>query len=398
MAEDTVVLAFSGGLDTSFAAVWLREERGADVVTVTVDTGGFLPGEAERIRARSAEIGAARHVFADARRRVWDGFVSWLIRGNCLRGGVYPMAVGAERVAQAEETVRVAREVGATAVAHGSTGAGNDGVRFDVAFRALAPDLTILAPIRSLGLGRDQETAYLAARGIAVPAKTSRYSYNEGLWGVTIGGGETFDSWAEVPEECYRLTRREPGLAAEDVVIGFTAGLPAALDGRPLDGLDLVAELNRRAGRHGVGRGLHVGDTILGIKGRVAFEAPAAVVLVHAHRELEKLVLTGRQNALKASLGDLWGALLHEGLWFDPVARDLEAFLDRSQERVTGDVRVRLSDGAFAVTGARSPHSLLGRGGAAYGERGAGWSGEEAAGFARLYGLAAELAAGRDRR
>jgi argininosuccinate synthase len=394
----TVVLAFSGGLDTSFCALWLREELGAEVVTVTVDTGGFSPAEVEAIAARAAEVRSARHVHVDAKRRVLDGFISWLIRGNCLRGGVYPIAVGAERVAQAEAVVLAARDAGAGAVAHGSTGAGNDGIRFDAAFRALAPDLAIHAPVRELGLSREAETEWLAARGVHIPPKTSRYSVNEGLWGVTIGGGETHDPWAEVPEDVYRLTRRVPGLPAEEVVISFDRGLPVALDGRAMDGLDLIAELNRRAGAHGVGRGVHVGDTILGLKGRIAFEAPAAVVLVAAHREIEKLVLTGRQLSVKGPLGDLYGALLHEGLWFDPVMRDIEALLEHSQLRVTGDVRVRLSEGAFAVAGARSASSLLGSGGAAYGERGAGWTGAEAAGFARIHGLAAALAAQRDRR
>lgn len=391
----TVALAFSGGLDTSFAAVWLREELSASVVTVTVDTGGIPAAEAERIRARSAEVGAVRHFHVDARAQVFSEFVTYLVKGNCLRGGVYPMAVGAERVVQAREVVRIAREVGATGLCHGSTGAGNDGVRFDVAFRVLANDLAIHAPIRDLGPSRDEEAAWLLERGIPVSATVRRYSFNEGLWGTTIGGGETHDSWAEIPEEVWRLTKPEPGLPAEEIVLGFSRGVPISLDGRVLPGVDLVAELNGRAGRHGVGRGVHVGDTILGIKGRLAFEAPAAVVLVAAHRELEKLVLTGRQLALKAALGETWGALLHEGLWFDPVARDVEAFLDRNQELVTGEVRVRLESGRAIVAGARSPHSLLGRGGAAYGERSAGWTGAEAAGFAKIYGLSAALAAGR---
>ncbi len=394
---ERIALAFSGGLDTSFAAVWLREERGASVITVSVDTGGFSPEEVRRIRARAEEVGAELHVHRDARSRVFEGFVTRLIQGNCLRGGVYPMAVGAERVAQAEAVVEAARKHGADAVAHGSTGAGNDGVRFDAAFRALAPRLAIRAPIRDLAPSRDEEAAYLRERGISVPEHTRLYSVNEGLWGITIGGGETHDSWKEPPEEVYRLTRREEGLPEEEIVLGFERGVPVALDGVALPGVRLVTALNRRAGRHGIGRGIHVGETILGLKGRLAFEAPAAVVLIAAHRELEKLVLTGRQLSLKDRLGEIYGSLLHEGLWFDPVTRDIEAFLDENQRLVTGEVRVRLADRSFAVAGARSPHSLLGCGGAAYGERGAGWSGEEAAGFARLHGLASELAAERDR-
>jgi argininosuccinate synthase len=391
-----IVLAFSGGLDTSFAAIWLKEELNAEVVTVTVDTGGVNAAEAETIRARSAELEVAKHVHVDDRQRVYDGFVGYLIKGNCLRGGVYPMAVGAERVAQAEAVVRAAREAKATGLAHGSTGAGNDGVRFDVAFRVLAPDLEIHAPIRSLALSRDEEAAYLVEHGIPVSRETRTYSRNEGLWGMTIGGGETHDSWQDLPEEAYRLSRREPGIADEEITLAFERGLPVALDGQALEGVALIETLNARAGPHGIGRGMHVGDTILGLKGRVAFEAPAALVLVTAHRELEKLVLTGRQLAMKAGLAETYGAMLHEGLWFDPAVRDLEAYLDSSQRRVTGEVRVRLADGSAQVLGTRSPESLLGRGGATYGERTAGFSGAEAAGFARLYGLAQALAANAD--
>jgi argininosuccinate synthase len=394
------VLAFSGGLDTSFCAVWLRETLGADVTTVCVDTGGFTAAELVAVAARAKQLGVRDHRTVDAKRAVYDRFVSYLIKGNCLRGGVYPMSVGAERVVQAEEVVRVAKEVGATAIAHGSTGAGNDQVRFDVAIRVLDPDLEIHAPVRTLNWSRDQETAYLKERGIDVPPKTVRYSVNVGLFGTTIGGGETHDAWSVPPDSVYTMTRpaAEAEPDAEEVVIAFERGLPTALDGAPGDGVSLVRALNERAGRHGVGRGIHVGDTILGLKGRLAFEAPAPLVLIRAHRELEKLVQTKWQGFWRETLGGFYGGLLHEGLYYDPVMRDVEAFLDHVNEKVTGDVRVRLWRGTYDVVGTRSPHTLFLRDVATYGEGANSWSGADAQGFAKIYGIPSMLAAIRDRR
>lgn len=390
-----IVLAFSGGLDTTFCALWLRETEGADVITVTVDTGGFTPAERERIAARAAAVGAVRHEFVDGRRRVWDRFCTYIVKGNCLRGGVYPLSVGAERIVQAEEVARVAVEEGAAAVCHGSTGAGNDQVRFDTALLALLPPgVRVLTPIRDLGWSRDQEADWLEKRGQAVDRSTRRYSVNAGLWGVTIGGGETHDPWRTLPPGAWPTTvdpEKAPA-EAEEIVLGFAKGLPVSLDGRALDPLDLLAELGRRAGAHGVGRGIHLGDTILGIKGRIAFEAPAPIVIIGAHRELEKLVLTKAQQEWKGAVGEYYGGALHEGLWFDPVLRDCEAFLDSSQERVNGEVRVRLHRGSSQVVGVRSPDSLLASAGATYGEGAKAWTGAEAAGFSRLHGFQGVLA------
>jgi argininosuccinate synthase len=389
-----IVLAFSGGLDTSFCAAWIRESEGADVVTATVDTGGFDAAERARIARRARELGAVRHHFVDARLRVYERFCSYIVKGNCLRGGVYPLSVGAERIVQAEVVARVARESGAVAVAHGSTGAGNDQVRFDTALLALAPGLRVLAPIRDLGWSRDREADWLEERGFAVDRSTRRYSVNAGLWGVTIGGGETHDPWKALPPEAWPTTAdpaKAPALPAE-VVLGFARGLPVSLGGRRREPLGLLRDLGALAARHGVGRGIHLGDTILGIKGRIAFEAPAPVVILKAHRELEKLVLTSRQQDWKRAVGEAYGAALHEGLWFDPVCRDLEAFLDSSQERVNGDVRVRLHRGSCEVVGVRSPDSLLASAGATYGEGAKAWTGAEAAGFSRLHGFQGVLA------
>ncbi len=393
-SDAKVVLAFSGGLDTSFCAIWLREQLGAEVVTAFVDTGGFRDEEVKAIAARAAELGIKDHRHIDARDDVWDRFVAYLIKGNCLRGGTYPVSVGAERTAQAEAVVRVAREVGATAIAHGSTGAGNDQIRFDVAVRALAPDLAIHAPIRSLNWSREQESDWLAEHGIKIDPKTVAYSVNEGLFGTTIGGKETHDPWAMPPEEAYTMTTspEEATAAPEEVTIGFEHGLPVALDGSSMKGVDIVRALNKRARPHGVGRGMHIGDTILGVKGRLAFEAPGPLMLIQAHRDLEKLVQSRWQAYWRQMLGTFYGNFMHEGLYYDPVMRDLEAFLDSVNERVTGEVRLRLSRGAVTTVGTRSPHSLMDSDVAVYGEEAGAWSGNDAAGFAKLYGMGAALA------
>ena len=395
-----IALAFSGGLDTSFCAIWLREKTGAEIATVCVDTGGFRPGELEAVEQRARSLGISNHRTVDAKEAVYDRFVSYLVKGNCLRGGVYPMCVGAERTVQAEEVVRVAKAIGADGIAHGSTGAGNDQVRFDVAIRALDPALEIHAPVRELNWSREQETAYLKERGIDVPPKTVAYSVNVGLFGTTIGGKETHDPWTLPPEAVYSMTVPLPETRAEseEIMIGFEAGLPISLDGKKLDGVSILAALNERAKPHGVGRGVHVGDTILGLKGRLAFEAPGPLILIRAHRELEKLVQTKWQAHWRETVGSFYGSLLHEGLYYDPVMRDLEAFLDSVNANVTGDVRMRLWRGNYDVVGTRSPRSLFDRSVATYGEGAKAWTGADGAGFSKIYGIPSMLAAARDRR
>jgi argininosuccinate synthase len=385
-----VALAFSGGLDTSFCVIWLREQ-GYTVTTVTVDTGGFAPAELARIEALSPRLGAVAHRTVDARATLFDGYLRYLLFGNTLRGNAYPLSVSAERVCQAVAVVEVAQAVGATALAHGSTGAGNDQVRFDVAFRALAPALEVITPIRSLALSRQQETEFLKERGFEFPAKTTTYSVNEGMWGASVGGRETLNSWDALPEAVY------PGgavtaPATRELVIGFTQGIPVSVDGVTLDPVALIEALNDLGRTYGLGRGIHLGDTILGIKGRVGFEAPAALLLISAHRELEKLVLTAKQQFWKDTLGNLYGSLLHEGQSFDPLARDLEAFLASSQATVTGEVRLRLDARAFSVQGVRSPYSMMDPRIASYGEANHLWTGAEAAGYAKLYGVQQVLA------
>ncbi|MCP3140700.1 argininosuccinate synthase [Pyxidicoccus xibeiensis] len=390
MSKKNVVLAFSGGLDTAFCTVYLREQ-GYAVTTVTVDTGGFPPEQLANIAALSAKLGAVAHHTVDARDTLFQGYLRYLIAGNVLRGQVYPLSVSAERACQAVEAVRMARELGAQAIAHGSTGAGNDQVRFDVAFRSLAPELELLTPIRSLGLSRQQELSFLAERGIHMPPKLGSYSVNEGMWGTSVGGRETLDSWSALPEAAFPGGEIPTDLKPRTLTVSFEQGIPTALDGEKLGPVKLVEVLNALGRTYGIGRGVHLGDTILGIKGRVGFEAPAAHLLITSHRELEKVVLSGKQLFWKETVGNLYGSLLHEGHFFDPLVKDLEAFLSSSQERVTGEVRLVLHPRTLVVEGVKSPHSLMDAKVATYGEANVLWTGSEAAGFAKLYGVAQML-------
>ena len=386
-----VLLAYSGGLDTTFCIAWLQSE-GWEVSTLTVNTGGFTPAELGRIETLAASLGTA-HRTVDARNQLFDETLRFLIYGNVLRGQTYPLSVSAERVCQARIVAQAAMEMGMDAVAHGSTGAGNDQVRFDVAFRTLAPNLKILAPVRSLGWSRSQEVAFLAERGIPVPAKAADYSVNEGLWGSSVGGRETLTSWEALPESAFPGGELVQVKSPFQLTLAFEQGLPVALNGETLDPVTLIEQLNALGRAYGIGRGVHVGDTILGIKGRVGFEAPAAHLLIQAHRELEKLVLSGPQLFWKEHLGQVYGAMLHEGKAFDPLVKDLEAFLESSQGRVTGEARLRLFPRASVVEGLRSPHSLMDPQIASYGEANTLWNGAEAEAFGKIFGVSQLLSA-----
>jgi argininosuccinate synthase len=388
-----VILAFSGGLDTSFCAVYLKEKLGFEVITVTVDTGGFTEDELNSIQERAHGLGVKKHRTVDGKDFVYDRFISYIIKANALRGQSYPLCVGAERVAQAIEVARAVIAEKADAVAHGSTGAGNDQIRFDVAFSVLIPDKQIIAPIRSLSYSREEEANWLRERGIDVETKIQDYSINEGLWGTTIGGKQTHDSWDFPPDSVFERTRdvEEVAEPEREIVIGFEKGLPARLDGVKQGGVGIVTKLNEVLGRYGIGRGVHVGDTILGIKGRIVFEAPAPLVLISAHRELEKLVLSKQQRFWKDHLGQVYGDMLHEGLYFDPVMRDIEAMIDSSQEVVTGQTRVRLQKGNFLVKGTKSEHSLMKRELATYGEVQRLWDYRDAEGFSKIWGIPSKI-------
>jgi argininosuccinate synthase len=387
--RSVVALAFSGGLDTSYCVPVLAD-AGHDVHTVFVNTGGSSAADRDAVRRQAAAVGAVQHHEVDARAAVFDRFVRYLIQGNVLRGEVYPLSVAAERTQQAISVIGVARDIGAAAVAHGSTGAGNDQIRFDIALRVLAPELAIITPIRERGVRREDSIAYLEARGLPVPAKASAYSINRGLWGTTWGGGWTHDTWAGPPADLIEPPADAP--APSELVLGWERGVPLSLNGAPLAGADLVDQLGEIAESYGLGRAIHVGETALGIKGRIGFEAGAALLLISAHRELEKLVLTRWQTFWKDQLGRFYGDRLHEGHYFDPALRDIEAMITSSQQRVSGETRVRLWPGRFQVVGTRSPFSMMDPAVATYGEENRLWTGEEARDFARVAAIPSLLA------
>ncbi|HXU34675.1 MAG TPA: argininosuccinate synthase domain-containing protein [Thermoanaerobaculia bacterium] len=386
---EPIVLAFSGGLDTSYCIPWLAESYGRPVVTVTVDTGGLDAAAAEGLAERSRELGAVAHHRIEARERFFDQVLRFLILGNVRRGQLYPLCVGAERSIQAQEVAHAAAELGSRTVAHGCTAAGNDQVRFEVALRTLAPGLEILAPVRDHPRPRASQVAYLQAKNLPIPPFGAAYSINRGLWGTTIGGQETLGSEGTIPEEAWVLSRgafddpRPTSLHR----LGFVRGIPTSWDGEALAPVELIERIEREAAPYGIGRGIHLGDTILGTKGRVAFEAPAAEVLLVAHRELEKLTLTGRQQRVKETVAATYGDLVHEGQHLDPVCRDIEALLLSSQERVTGEVRLRFRPGNLFVEGVVSPYSLLAATRGVYGEAAGEWTSEDARGMSRLAAL-----------
>lgn len=391
--SDPIVLAFSGGLDTSFCIPWLAETQGRPVVTVTVDTGGIDAAAAESLAARSRALGAADHVLVDARADYFERVLRFLILGNVRRGQVYPLCVGAERVIQAQEVAKAAARLGTRTVAHGCTAAGNDQVRFEVALRTLDPGLEILAPVRDEPRPRPEQVAYLEARGFPVPSFGAAYSINRGLWGVTIGGKETLDTVASIPESAWVLTGGafDAPLPPSRHTVAFGRGVPAAWDGAALAPVELIERVEAAARVYGIGRGIHLGETILGIKGRVAFEAPAAEVLLTAHRELEKLTLTGRQIRVKETVSAVYGDLVHEGQHLDPVCRDIEALLSSSQERVSGHVHLLFRPGQVFVEGVASPFSLRDATRGVYGEATGEWSAADARGFSRIVALPGEL-------
>jgi argininosuccinate synthase len=384
-----IVLAYSGGLDTSFLVPWLAEEQRRPVITVTVDTGGIDAAAAHMLAERSRALGARAHRLVDARADYFEEVLRFLIMGNVRRGGLYPLCVGAERVMQAQTIARIARELGSDTVAHGCTAAGNDQVRFEVALRTLAPDLKVLAPVRDHAFRREDELEYLKERRLPVPPTGARYSVNRGLWGVTIGGKETLTSAGSIPEEAWILTRNafaQPR-PAERHLLEFRCGRPVALDGEPRPPVAIVEALEGLAAPFGIGRGIHLGDTIIGTKGRVAFEAPAAEVLLSAHRELEKLTLSARQQRIKELLAQSYGDLVHEGQLLDPVCRDIEALLLSSQQRVTGVVKLLLQTGVAFIEGVESPYSLMAASKGVYGEAAGEWSAADALGFSRIVSL-----------
>jgi argininosuccinate synthase len=386
---EPILLAFSGGLDTSFCVPWLKDTYQRPVITVTVDTGGIDAPAAKSLAERSAQLGAIEHHLIDAKGAYFEQVLKFLIMGNVRRGNVYPLCVGAERVLQAQTIAQMALSLGTKMVAHGCTAAGNDQVRFEVALRTLAPDLEIIAPVRDRAFKRPEQLHYLQEHKLPVPPFGAAYSVNRGLWGVTIGGKETLTSHGSIPDDAWVLSKdafTHPR-APERHTVGFDQGVPDRLDGRRLSAVAVIEELESLAGPFGIGRGIHLGDTVIGTKGRVAFEAPAAEVLLTAHRELEKLVLTGKQSRIKEGVAQPYGDLVHEGQHLDPVCRDIEALLQSSQTRVSGEVTVLFRPGSMFVEGVSSPYSLMAASKGVYGESAGEWTPTDALGYSKMLAL-----------
>jgi argininosuccinate synthase len=386
---EPILLAFSGGLDTSFCVPWLKDTYQRPVITVTVDTGGIDAAAAKSLQERSALLGAIQHTQIDARQAYFDQVLKFLIMGNVRRGNLYPLCVGAERVLQAQTIAQMALSLGTKMVAHGCTAAGNDQVRFEVALRTLAPNLEIIAPVRDRAFKRPEQLKYLEEHRLPIPPFGGAYSVNRGLWGVTIGGKETLTSQGSIPEDAWVLSKDAfvHPRPAQRHSIGFDHGIPVSLDGASMSAVAVIEALETLAGPYGIGRGIHLGDTVIGTKGRVAFEAPAAEVLLTAHRELEKLVMTGKQQRIKESVAQPYGDLVHEGQHLDPVCRDIEALLESSQARVSGEVRVILRPGSMFVEGVTSPYSLMAASKGVYGESAGEWTPTDALGYSKMLAL-----------
>src|SRR3954470_15247749 len=387
--DSPIVLAYSGGLDTSFLVPWLKDNYHRPIITVTVDTGGIDAAGAQTLAERSRALGAVDHHHVDARADYFEQVLRFLVIGNVRRGQLYPLCVGAERVMQAQTIALMARKLGTNSIAHGCTAAGNDQVRFEVALRTLAPELEVIAPVRDRAFKRQEELDYLQSRKLPVPPFGAAYSINRGLWGVTIGGKETLTSEGSIPDHAWVLSKdafTNPKPPAKHT-LHFEKGRPVGLDGQMMSAVEVVEKLEALGAPYGIGRGIHLGDTIIGTKGRVAFEAPAAETLLTAHRELEKLVLTPRQQRIKESLAGPYGDWVHEGQLLDPVCRDIEALFLSSQERVTGTVRVLFRPGSLFVEGVESPHSLMAVSKGVYGESHGEWSPQDALGFSKIVSL-----------
>jgi len=372
---------------------WLKENYGRDVITACVDTGGIDAEAAIALEERSKALGAIEHILIAAKEEFFNTVIRHLIAGNVLRGNAYPLCVGAERGLQAGRLAQLAKDRGATTVAHGCTAAGNDQVRFEVALRTLNPGLEVLAPVRDNSWVRDEQLAYLEDHNLPLPAQGSAYSINRGLWGITIGGQETLTSERSIPESAWVLSANafsEPRDLSQHT-LEFEKGVPVSLDGERLSPVALIEKLELLAGSYGIGRGVHLGDTVLGTKGRVAFEAPAAITLITAHRELEKLVLSAQQARIKDSVAAVYGDLVHEGKQLDLACDDIEALLASSQDRVTGKVNFALRPGQLFIEGVESDFSLLAATKGVYGEAAGEWTPADALGYARVLSLPGSL-------
>lgn len=380
-----IVLGFSGGLDTSYCVKYLTDEQGYEVHSVIVDTGGFSPEELKEVEQRAYALGVKSHKTVSAVKDYYDQVIRYLIFGNVLKNNTYPLSVSAERMSQAMAIAAYAKALAADAVAHGSTGAGNDQVRFDMIFHIMIPDVEIITPIRDLKLSREEEIRYLQSKGVDMDFSKAQYSVNKGIWGTSVGGKETLTSDQFLPETAFptQITETEP----RDVILHFETGELKGVDDQTFAHPTMaIQHLQGLAAPFGIGRDIHVGDTIIGIKGRVGFEAAAPLVIIKAHHALEKHVLTKWQLMWKDQLSVFYGNWLHEGQILDPVMRDIESFLEHTQKAVTGNVFVTLFPYRFQVNGIASEHDLMNNGFGTYGEMNNGWTGEDVRGFSKIFG------------
>ena len=380
-----VVLGFSGGLDTTYCVKYLSEEKGYEVHSIIVNTGGFSEDELKQIEQHALKLGVASHTSINAVESYYDKIIRFLVYGNILKNNTYPLSVSAERLSQAIHIAEHVKHLGADAVAHGSTGAGNDQVRFDMVFHIMIPGVEIITPIRDLKLSREQEITYLQSKGVQMNAEKALYSINKGLWGTSVGGKETLSSNGMLPESAWptQVTKNNN----EEVILEFKKGELSTVNNTHFDHPSKAIQyLQSLAGPFGIGRDIHVGDTMIGIKGRVGFEAAAPMVIIKAHHALEKHVLTKWQLQWKDTLSQFYGNWLHEGQILDPVMRDIEAYLEHAQETVTGKVFVQLMPYRFQVTGIESSYDLMNSKFGKYGEMNAGFTGDDVRGFSKIFG------------
>lgn len=381
-----VVLAFSGGLDTSYCAIYLSKELGYEVHAAIANTGGFSDKDIEKMQERAFGLGIKSFKCIDVTKEYYDQTIRYMVYGNMLKNATYPLSVSAERISQATAIARYAKELNADYVCHGSTGAGNDQVRFDMIFNILIPEIEIIALIREKRLSREEEIEYLRVNGVDFDFKKAEYSINQGIWGTSIGGKETLSSDTTLPEHAYpSQLKRE---ASEDLVISFEKGEIKAVNGEVFENhIDAITKVQSIAGEYAIGRDMHIGDTIIGIKGRVGFEAAAPMVIIKAHHMLEKHVLTKWQLFWKDQISSFYANYLHEGQYYDPIMRDMEAMLESSQKYVTGDVTVRLHPYRFEMIGIKSEHDLMSNNFGSYGEvMNKAWSGDDVKGFGKIFG------------
>ncbi len=379
-----VVLAFSGGLDTSFCCIYLTKDRDLEVHSVIVNTGGFSDDELQQIEQRAYALGVSSHAVVDETENYYQGCIKYLVFGNVLKNATYPLSVSAERVSQATAIANYVKKIGADYVAHGSTGAGNDQVRFDMIFNIMIPGVEIITPIRDLKLSREAEIEYLNDHGVEYTAEKARYSINKGIWGTSVGGKETLTSNQTLPEEAWPTQVSET--KERDLELLFEKGELVGIDGEKLSPVKAILKLQEIAQPYGIGRDIHVGDTIIGIKGRVGFEAAAPIIIIKAHHTLEKHTLTKWQLTWKDQLASFYGNWLHEGQFHDPVMRNMEAFLADTQSTVSGKVFVKLNAYRFQVVGIESVHDLMSNKFGSYGEMNNSWSGEDVKGFSKIFG------------